>query len=183
MAIQQLLRDGGAANVKQDLVSVEPQGLELAADWRTLQSGETYVGYGQSSGFAQESVAAYDQPRQYALVPLRLNEWALAGSWTVARHAGVADEAGARIAFRFQARDVNLVMGPVPPGTAIPFRVRLDGQPPMGTNGGDAGADGGGVLDEQRTYQLIRQHDPISERVFEIEFLAAGAEAYCFTFG
>jgi len=183
MAIQQLLRDGGAADVNQDLVSVEPQGLALAADWRTLQSGETYVGYGQSSGYAQEGVAAYDQPHQYALVPLRLNEWALAGSWTVARHAGVANEAGARIAFRFHARDVNLVMGPVPPGTAIPFRVRLDGQPPTGANGGDAGADGGGVLDEQRTYQLVRQHDPIIERVFEIEFLAAGAEAYCFTFG
>ena len=29
-----------------------PQGLEVAADWRTLQSPETYVGYGQSSGFA-----------------------------------------------------------------------------------------------------------------------------------
>ena len=34
---------------------VEPQGLEVAADWRTLQSPETYVGYGQSSGFASEA--------------------------------------------------------------------------------------------------------------------------------
>jgi thiol-disulfide isomerase/thioredoxin len=183
MAIQQLLRDGGATDLKQDLVTVEPQGLEVVADWRTLQSAETYVGYGQSSGFAQQSVAAFDQPREYAAVPLRLNEWALAGSWTVARHAGISDAAGARIAFRFQARDVNLVMSPARLGNAIPFRVRLDGQPPAGANGGDADTDGGGVLDEQRTYQLIRQRGPIDERVFEIEFLAAGAEAYCFTFG
>jgi len=183
MAIQQLLRDGGAADVNQDLVSVEPQGLEVAADWQTLQSGETYVGYGQSSGFAQESVAAIDQPREYAAVPLRLNEWALAGDWTVASHAGVSNAAGARIAFRFHARDVNLVMSPVRPDNAIPFRVRLDGQPPAGANGDDAAPDGGGLLDEQRTYQLIRQPDPISEHIFEIEFLAAGAEAYCFTFG
>jgi thiol-disulfide isomerase/thioredoxin len=183
MAIQQLLRDGGAANVSQDLVSVEPQGLELAADWQTLQSAETYVGHGQSSGFAQQSVAAFDQPREYAAVPLRLNEWALAGNWTVAGHAAISNAAGARIAFRFRARDVNLVMAPVRTDNAIPFRVRLDGQPPAGANGGDSASDGGGLLDEQRTYQLIRQSGPINERVFEIEFLAAGAEAYCFTFG
>jgi thiol-disulfide isomerase/thioredoxin len=183
MVVQQLLRDGGAANVAQDLLTVEPRGLEVAADWQTLQSGETYVGYGQSSGFAQQGVAAFDQPGEYAAVPLRLNEWALAGSWTVARHAGITNAAGARIAFRFHARDVNLVMAPVRPGTAIPFRVRLDGQPPAGANGGDADADGGGVLDEKRTYQLIRQTGPIADRTFEIEFLAGGAEAYCFTFG
>ena len=43
--------------------------------------------------------------------------------------------------------------------------------------------DGSGVLADQRTYQLIRQTGPIVERRFEIEFLDAGAEAYCFTFG
>ena len=36
---------------------------------------------------------------------------------------------------------------------------------------------------DQRTYQLIRQPGPIEDRVFEIEFLHAGVEAYCFTFG
>ena len=29
-------------------------GLEVAADWRTLRSPETYVGYGQSTGFASD---------------------------------------------------------------------------------------------------------------------------------
>ena len=42
----------------------------------------------------------------------RLNQWALSGTWTVARHAGLLDEPGGKIAFRFHARDVNLVMGP-----------------------------------------------------------------------
>ena len=36
---------------------------------------------------------------------------------------------------------------------------------------------------EQRTYQLIRQPAPITERVFEIEFLDPGVELFCFTFG
>jgi hypothetical protein len=32
-------------------------------------------------------------------------------------------------------------------------------------------------------YQLIRQHGPISDRLFEIEFLGAGAHGFAFTFG
>jgi hypothetical protein len=32
-------------------------------------------------------------------------------------------------------------------------------------------------------YQLIRQHGPITDRLFEIEFLHPGAEALAFTFG
>ncbi len=62
MVIQQLLMEAGAEGIDQDLVDVEPQGLEVAADWRTLQSPETYVGYGQSSGFASERDADLDQP-------------------------------------------------------------------------------------------------------------------------
>ena len=44
-------------------------------------------------------------------------------------------------------------------------------------------ADGRGVLTDQNTYQLIRQSGEIDNGIFEIEFLEAGAEAYCFTFG
>jgi hypothetical protein len=104
-------------------------------------------------------------------VPLRLNEWALAGTWDVARHAGIAIEPAARIAFRFQARDLNLVMGPTSRGASIPFRCFLDGVPASTHHGVDLGSDGSGVLTEQRTYQLIRQNGPIMDHLFEIEFL------------
>ena len=183
MVIQQLLIDAGAEDVPRDLVAVEPRGLEVAADWGTLRTPETYVGYGQASGFAQEDVASFGAAAVYELVPLRLNEWALAGTWDVARHAGIAIEPAARIAFRFQARDLNLVMGPTSRGASIPFRVFLDGVPASTDHGVDLGPDGGGVLTEQRTYQLIRQNGHIVDRLFEIEFLEAGAAAYCFTFG
>ena len=183
MVIQQLLVEAGAEDVSRDLVSVEPRGLEVAADWGTLQTPETYVGYGQASGFAQDDVASFDEPAVYTLGPLRLNEWALSGTWNVARHAGISIEPNARIAFRFHARDVNLVMGPASRGVSIPFRVFLDGQPATADRGVDVAADGSGVLGDQRTFQLIRQAGPITDRLFEIEFLDAGAEAYCFTFG
>ena len=184
MVIQQLLLDAGATGIDQDLVVVDPVGLEVAAEWRTVQSPETYVGYGQSTGFAQGDVARFDQPDGYvAPARLGLNQWALAGGWTVARHAAVSNEPGGRVSFRFHARDLNLVMGPAATGASIPFRVLLDGQPAGVAGGADVDADGRGIVRDQRTYQLIRQSGAIADRVFEIEFLAAGAEAYCFTFG
>ena len=182
MVIQQLLLDAGA-QVNQDLVDVNPVGLEVAADWRSLQSPETYLGYGQATGFAQGNLGAFDRPHTYTSTPLRLNQWALSGVWTVARHASVSNEPGGRIAFRFYARDVNLVMGPAARGSAVRFRVFLDGQPAVGATGTDVDSSGSGVVDVQRTYQLIRQQGASGDRLFEIEFLDAGIEGYCFTFG
>jgi thiol-disulfide isomerase/thioredoxin len=185
MVIQRLLIDAGASDVDEDLVMVEPRGLEVAANWRTLRSPETYTGYRQSSGFAQESVARFDASQAYAPpARLPLNSWCLNGNWTIAGHAALLDEAGGRLAFQFHARDLNLVMGPVARGgPAVPFRVLLDGSPAGDARGTDVATDGMGVVREQRTYQLIRQSGAIAERRFEIEFLAPGVEAYCFTFG
>jgi hypothetical protein len=184
MVIQQLLEDGGADRVDHDLVMVEPHGLEVPADWRTLQSAETYVGHRQSAGFAQERVAGLDVPAVYTLPdPLGLNEWGLSGEWTVAGHAAILNERGGRIAFRFHARDLNLVMGPSTRGASIPFSVFLDGQPANDAHGSDVNPDGTGMVSDQRTYQLVRQPGPITDRLFEVEFQDAGVDVYCFTFG
>jgi thiol-disulfide isomerase/thioredoxin len=183
MVIQHLLF-AGDDGAERDLVTVEPRGLEVAADWSTLASPETYVGYRQSSGFAQEDRATFDTPTAYS-VPARLglNEWARAGTWTVAGHAAISGEPGARIVVEFRARDVNLVMGPAARGASVRFRVFLDGEVATESHGTDVGADGTGTVREQRTYQLLRQGGEIVDRLVEIEFVDAGVEAYCFTFG
>ena len=184
MVIQQLLLEAGADDVDQDLVSVDPVGLEVAADYRTLRSPETYLGYGQATGLASPDGLRADEAHDYAPPSsLRLNQWAPSGGWSISRRAATATAPNARLAIRFQARDVNLVMGPAVRGTAIPFRVYLDGQPATGAHGTDVDADGNGTVAEQRTYQLIRQPAPITERVFEIEFLDPSVELFCFTFG
>jgi hypothetical protein len=184
MAVQQLLLEAGADDLDQDLVVVEPRGLEVAADWPTLGSPETYLGYAQGSRFASATRARFDTAHRYAAAPrLPLNYWDLSGTWTVAQEAAVLQESVGRIAFQFEARDVNLVMGPAAGFRPIPFRVFLDGEAVDGAAGTDVAADGQGTLDEQRTYQLVRQPGATTERRFEIEFAAAGAEAYCFTFG
>jgi thiol-disulfide isomerase/thioredoxin len=184
MVIQQLLVEAGAVDVDMDLVTVDPVGLEVAADYQTLRSPETYLGYGQATGMASPDGLWSDEAHDYAPAQrLRLNEWAPAGGWAISRRAATATAANARLAYRFQARDVNLVMGPAERGTTIPFRVSIDGQSATGAHGTDVAADGTGIVEEQRTYQLIRQPTPITERVFEIAFLDPGVELFCVTFG
>jgi thiol-disulfide isomerase/thioredoxin len=184
MVVQQLLVEAGAEGVDPDLVSVEPEGFEVAADWRTLRSPETYLSYGRSAGFASPDRARFNEPYTYPQPSrLSLNEWAPSGTWTLAQHAAVLNDAPGAIAFQFQARDVNLVMGPSARGTSVPFRVLLDGTAPGDGHGFDVDDKGNGTLADQRLYQLVRQTGRVQERLVEIEFHDAGAEAYCFTFG
>ena len=181
--VQMLLREAGRDDVGDDLVSIAPTGFEAQADWENLESPETYLGYEQGQSFASPGFAA-DEARTYVLPePLNLNDWALAGDWTIESRASVPNEAGGRLAFRFHARDAHLVMGPRERGASVPFRVLLDGEPPGDAHGFDVDEDGNGTLSEQRLHQLIRQPGSIGDRTLEIEFPEAGAEAYCFTFG
>jgi thiol-disulfide isomerase/thioredoxin len=182
--IQQLLRESGRADVADDLVSVVPDGLEAQADWTHLESPETYLGYEQAQNFASSGRPRLDEPHTYEVPDvMRLNDWALSGDWTIGSRASVLNEADGRIAFRFHARDVHLVMGPPARGTTIPFRVLVDGEPPGEAHGLEVDEDGRGTLSQQRLHQLIRQPGSIEDRTFEITFLAPGAEAYAFTFG
>jgi len=182
--IQQLLAETSPAGVNQELVSVHAEGAEIPADLRSLRSPESYIGYAYADNFASPGEAAADKARVYAAPSrLTLNHWALSGDWTVGRAVAVLNKANGRLAYRFHARDLNLVMGPAAPGSSVRFRVLIDGQPPGAAHGTDVDAQGNGALKEQRLYQLIRQSEPVADRQFEIEFLDPGAEAYDFTFG
>ena len=182
--IQQLLAEVGIGGIGHELVSVDARGPEAAADWGSLKSPENYVGYERTENFASPGGAVLDTRRVYAApARLRLNHWALSGDWTVAKQATVLNKANGRIAYRFHARDLHLVMGPAARGTSVRFRVRIDGQPPGAAHGIDVDDQGNGTVTEQRLYQLIRQPKPIADRQFEIEFLDSGVEAFAFTFG
>ena len=125
-----------------------------------------------------------DKPRTYEVPErLSLNEWALSGEWKVKSEATLLVGPSGRIAYRFHARDLHLVMGPAAPGTSVRFRVLIDGKPPGAAHGTDVDEQGDGTLTEQRLYQLIRQPTPIVDRQFEIEFLDPGVEVFAFTFG
>ena len=181
--IQDLLREGGA-DVGDDLSPVSANGPEVEADWNDLESAETYLGYDRTQGFVSPGGMAPKERRVYASSShLGLNQWDLAGDWTVDADRVHLNEAPGRIAFSFHARDVHLVMGPSERNSSIPFRVTIDGEPPGDAAGTDIVEDGAGVLVQQRMYQLVRQRGPIVDRVFALEFSDGGAEGFAFTFG
>lgn len=169
--IQQLLNEAGAKDVPVGLVAPQGEGTQAAAGPVAPRSGETYVGRARASGFVSKEPAA-----------LRLNEWTLAGAWTAEDEFAQLERSGGRIAYRFRARDLHLVLG-TSSGQPVRFRVRVDGRPPDGDHGADIDAEGRGKVEAQRLYQLVRQRSGAAERTFEIEFLDPGARVYAFTFG
>ena len=112
--IRQLLAAAGSGGeIDRKSVSVEAHGPEVGADWGSLKSPETYVGHHKAENFVSPGGAAVNTRHVYAVPPrLRLNQWALSGEWTVKAEAAVLNAAGGRIAFRFHARDLHLIMGP-----------------------------------------------------------------------
>ena len=182
--IQQLLAETGKGDVSREPASVDARGIEAAADWRSLRSPENYLGYGRTENFASPGGAVSDRRREYAAPErLKLNHWALSGEWTIGKQATVLHKAGGRLAYRFHARDLHLVMGPAVAGRPVRFRVFIDGRPAGAAHGIDVDDQGNGTVTEQRLYQLIRQPNPIADRQFEIEFLDPGVEVFAVTFG
>jgi thiol-disulfide isomerase/thioredoxin len=182
--IQRLLAEAGAAATDSAFVRVAPAGIEAQADWGNLKSPENYLGYQRTERFASPGGVDRDRSHRYATpARLALNQWGLAGDWTVSGQAIRSNAPGARLVNRFHARDLHLVMGPPRRDSPVRFRVSIDGRPPGPAHGVDVDEGGSGVLAEQRLYQLIRQPGPIADRQFEVEFLDAGAEAFAFTFG
>jgi thiol-disulfide isomerase/thioredoxin len=171
-AIQMLLHEAGVEALGDDLVSPTPEGFEVQADWANLQSPETYLGSEQARGLVSAA-----PPES-----LRLNQWTLRGDWTIESGACVSNAPGATIAFRFLARDVNLVLRVREAGRSVPFQVRVDGETPGRDGGADVDA-GRGTVTEPRLYQLLRRQGVIDAGTFEIEFGTQGVEAYVFTFG
>src|SRR5262249_7080148 len=169
--IQQLLGEAGSSGVGDQLVAVDPRGFEAEADWDDLKSPENYLGQQRTENFASSGGASLDKQHTYAApARLKLNHWALSGDWTVKKDAVLLNKANGRIAVRFHARDLHLVMGPLARGASVRFRVLIDGQPPGGAHGLDVDDRGNGTAAEQRLYQLIRQPGAISDRQLEVEF-------------
>src|SRR5919107_962003 len=99
MVIQQLLLEAGVEDVDPDLVSVDPVGLEVAADYQSLRSPETYLGYGQATGLASPDGLRADESHEYSPPSgLRLNQWAPSGAWSISRRAAAATAAKSRLA-------------------------------------------------------------------------------------
>lgn len=182
--IRQLLMEAGARDLPEPLADAAGEGVAAPSNSAQVASPETYVGFARAENFASPGGIVREAAKSYALPKsLALNQWALSGSWTVsAEHARLRTAQG-RIAFRFKARDLHLVLGPAQSDKPVRFRVTVNGAAPQKDAGMDVDADGNGVVREHRLYNLVRLASPVQEAEFLIEFLDPGVDAYSFTFG
>jgi cytochrome c biogenesis protein CcdA/thiol-disulfide isomerase/thioredoxin len=183
--IRALLAERNGAPVTGALVGAAGTGVQAAADFQDALSPETYLGYARAAHFASPGGEHNDQVATYAApASLQPDGWGLAGSWQVASEFATAKAPGARIVFRFHARDLHMVLGPSPEGKPVRFRITVDGKPPGADHGLDVDEGGMGTVTSQRLYQLVRQHQVgKDDRLFQIEFLDPGVQAFTFTFG
>lgn len=178
--IQTLLKEAGRPSIGNSLVQVSGTGATVAAA-DIQRSPETYLGYARSENLASPEIISKDATAQYNTPrDLQADHWALSGNWRIATESVALQTAGGAISYRFQGRDLHLVMGSAKP---MRFRVTLDGKAPGSNHGADTDESGFGVLRDQRLYQLIRQSGKIKNHTFRIEFMDTGAEAFAFTFG
>jgi thiol-disulfide isomerase/thioredoxin len=179
--IRQLLAEAGRAP-SGGMAQASATGAQAAAEFGNVRSPETYIGYARADHFVSPGGLERDKLKTYAAAPLKLNDWALEGRWLDRRQNALSSAPGAKIHFRFHARDLHLVLGSAS-GKPVRFRVTLDGKAPGTAAGVDVAANGIGMVKEQRLYQLIRQKRAIQDRNFTVEFLDPGVEAFAFTFG
>jgi len=181
--IRQLLAEAGHPPSMRMAGATANEAAELAASGK-VQSPETYIGYARADRFVSPGGQTKEQAKDYAIpAQLQLNQWGLGGRWSVGRQAATSLGAGGKIAFRFHARDLHLVLGPAEGGKPIRFRITIDGRAPGPDAGGDVKADGSGVVTEERLYQLVRLKGDVTDHSFTIEFLDPGVRAFSFTFG
>lgn len=181
--IQKLLADAGDQRVPADVVAVNASGAEAASAKADVESPETYIGYNRIDHFVSPGGVVQDTGHVYAAGSPQLNEWSLAGNWTIGNERAFLNEKDGSIVYRFHARDLHLVLGPAADGNPVRFKVTIDGKPPGASHGVDVDSEGQGVVTAQRLYQLVRDPGPIVDHSFEIRFLDSGVQAYAFTFG
>jgi cytochrome c biogenesis protein CcdA/thiol-disulfide isomerase/thioredoxin len=180
--IRQLLAEAGHAPKGGGMARANASGAEAAAAINALQSPETYIGYARAERFASPGGLVHDRSAEYLRGAPALNQWSLYGNWIVGKQSARSVGPGAKILYRFHARDLHLVLGS-PGGRPVRFKVTIDGQAPGADAGVDVAPDGTGRVSGERLYQLIRQKGEVRDRTFAIEFLDPGAEAFAFTFG
>ncbi|UXN63537.1 cytochrome c biogenesis protein DipZ [Phyllobacterium sp. A18/5-2] len=181
--IRDLLAEAGSQKAGKEIVTPEASGAQSAPDLSNLRSAETYIGYSRASNFGSPEGLAGDAAREYTIAEPGLNEWGLAGNWTVGAEQATLNQAGGGITYRFSARDLHLVLGQGTAAKPVRFQVRVDGKAPGASHGMDIDAEGNGTVTGTRLYQLVRQAGDVRERTFEVRFLDPGVEAFVFTFG
>jgi thiol-disulfide isomerase/thioredoxin len=65
--IQQLLKEASIKNVSDRPVILQPQGVEVSADWKNLKSTENFLSYNRTQGFASPEGILANKKKLYSI--------------------------------------------------------------------------------------------------------------------
>lgn len=142
------------------------------------QSAETYLGYQRMFGFANNSELVQDQAADYTAQRLdSQGEWTLDGSWMVDEEKISSLEDNNKLIFKFNAKDVYLVMGS---DTPKELSITINGE--LTNLGKDVDTNGKVKVNNFKLYHLVNA----DEFLFDAELVVTipqGVQANAFTFG
>ena len=106
-------------------------------------------------------------------------DWKFEGDWDIQPEFATNRDAGAKIIYKYKAKDVFLVASAK---NDVKVRVKLDGQLVGGEKGEDVGEDGIVTVNRDGLYKII-QDSTYGIHTLELEILSPGLMAFAFTFG
>lgn len=103
------------------------------------------------------------------------------GDWNIQGEYAENISAGAKIIFKYRAKDVYMVASG--DGGPVKIKVSRDGEIPGGAAGEDIDESGSGSISSDNLYKLIQDNSEQGEHVIEIQIEDPGLKAFTFTFG
>ena len=158
--------------------AVSPEGV---VDMSTsgVKSPEVYFGALRNATLANGTAGLVGVQMLEVPETVSLNRLYLGGDWYFDGEFARAEKSGAKIIYRYSAKNIYFVARS---NEGVTIKVTRDGQV-LGANAGrDMDTNGTVRIQEDRLYELVNGEE-YGEHVLEIEVLEPGLEAYTFTFG
>ena len=149
-------------------------------EFAKIKSPETYFGSSRNRNFGSGQPGESGERVFPVSAEIQKNLLYLSGGWNIGPEFVTSKDSGAKIIFRYDAKDVYLVASSAD-GARI--RVLRDGRELGAEAGADASsADSRASIKEERLYRLIRGAD-YGEHTIEIIIEQGSIRAFAFTFG
>ncbi len=182
--IQELLEErmqtlGLNASISRDMA--EPKN-KTDVDFSKIASPETYFGAFRNANLANGNPLAQGVQNLSQPLQIERNSLYLTGEWNFSGEYAENGNAGAKIIFKYKAKNVYLVASA---DETVEISVTLDGKQLSAEAGGDVSVEGGKSLakiGEDRLYKLIEGKD-YGEHTLEMTVGKPGLKAFAFTFG
>ena len=172
--IQELLEE--RMKVLGEEGSIETALTEEVEKTSRPNSPETYFGASRNELLGNGPQHAVGSQSFYLPEKLRKNTLYLDGVWSITAEYAENVLGGAKVVYRFEAKEVNFVAGAATP---VQVLVLVDGEP---ANGVDVDAEGYVTIEDEQLYNLVRFEEN-EEHTIQIIPQEEGLQAFTFTFG